>query len=108
MIQFEKIELLEDGLAENIVLDTNTQPQDNILSTTTVNTPLPLPPPLTSFSFLVFFEKFHMTAASKAGYNKIYEFRRSKSFFFEVVNQIPDANEIHLKIYTNDYYMLSC
>ncbi|PKK69762.1 hypothetical protein RhiirC2_780610 [Rhizophagus irregularis] len=89
----------EDGLAENIGLDTNTQPQDNILSTTTVNTPLPLPPPLTSFSSMVFFEKFHVTAAFKAGYNKIYEFRRLKSFFFEVVNQIPDANEIHLKIY---------
>ncbi|CAB4440445.1 unnamed protein product [Rhizophagus irregularis] len=29
------------------------------------------------------FEKFHVTCPSRAGYNKIYEIRRSKSFFFE-------------------------
>ncbi|RGB39175.1 hypothetical protein C1646_754841 [Rhizophagus diaphanus] len=36
-----------------------------------------------TFSFLISFEKFHVTAASKASYNKIYECRRQKSFFFE-------------------------
>ncbi|GBC22511.2 hypothetical protein GLOIN_2v1871746 [Rhizophagus irregularis DAOM 181602=DAOM 197198] len=69
----------EGGLAKDNVLGTNIKPQDN----------------------------FHMTAASKADYNKIYKFRRSKSFFFEVVDQIPDTNEIYLKIYTNDHHMPS-
>ncbi|RGB23151.1 hypothetical protein C1646_729137, partial [Rhizophagus diaphanus] len=60
-----------------------------------------------NFSFLVSFEKFHVTKSHRTGFNKIYEFRRSKSFFFEIVDQLPDTNEIHLKIYTNDYHMSS-
>jgi hypothetical protein len=46
-----------------------------------------------------------VTRIHKAGYNKIYEFRRSKSFFFEIVDHCLDTNEIHLKIHTNDYLM---
>ncbi|CAB4417787.1 unnamed protein product [Rhizophagus irregularis] len=56
-------------------------------------------------SFLISFKKFHVTRIHKAGYNKIYKFRRSKSFFFEVVDHCLDTNEIHLKIHTNDYLM---
>ncbi|RGB33724.1 hypothetical protein C1646_743162 [Rhizophagus diaphanus] len=59
------------------------------------------------FSFLISFEKFHVTKPHRTGFNKIYEFRRSRSFFFEIVDQLPDTNEIHLKIYTNDYHMSS-
>ncbi|EXX71995.1 hypothetical protein RirG_073510 [Rhizophagus irregularis DAOM 197198w] len=96
----------EGGLAKDNVSETTIKPQDNTLPTIIVKAPLPSPI-LSTFSFLVSFEKFHVTAASKAGYNKIYECRRSKSFFFEVVDQIPDTNEIHLKIYTNDHHMSS-
>ncbi|RGB30928.1 hypothetical protein C1646_278135 [Rhizophagus diaphanus] len=59
------------------------------------------------FSFLISFEKFHVTKSHRTGFNKIYKFRCSKSFFFEIVDQLPDTNEIHLKIYTNDYHMSS-
>jgi hypothetical protein len=83
-----------------------TQQVDIISPPTVINTSLP-PHSLLTFSFLVSFEKFHVTAASKAGFNKIYEFRHSKSFFFEVIHQLPDTNEIHLKIYTNDYNVSS-
>ncbi|EXX55700.1 hypothetical protein GLOIN_2v1871746 [Rhizophagus irregularis DAOM 181602=DAOM 197198] len=96
----------EGGLATDKVLGMNIKPQDNVLQTIIIKAPSPQPI-LSTFSFLVSFEKFHMTATSKAGYNKIYEFRRSKSFFFEVIDHIPDTNEIHLKIYTNDNHMLS-
>ncbi|EXX78452.1 hypothetical protein GLOIN_2v1477902 [Rhizophagus irregularis DAOM 181602=DAOM 197198] len=96
----------EGRLAKDDVSKTTIKPQDNTLPTILVNVPLPSST-LPTFSFLVSFEKFHVTAASKAGYNKIYECRHSKSFFFEVVDQIPDTNEIHLKIYTNDHYMSS-
>ncbi|EXX59677.1 hypothetical protein GLOIN_2v1802122 [Rhizophagus irregularis DAOM 181602=DAOM 197198] len=96
----------EGRLAKDNVSETTIKPQDNTFPTIIVKAPL-LPPKLSTFSFLVSFEKFYVTATSKAGYNKIYECRRSKSFFFEVVDQIPDTNEIHLKIYTNDHHMLS-
>ncbi|PKY52188.1 hypothetical protein RhiirA4_469669 [Rhizophagus irregularis] len=56
---------------------------------------------------LVSFKKFHVTHKQRSGYNKIYECRRSRSFFFELVDQIPDTNDIHLRIHTNDYHMLS-
>ncbi|PKY49226.1 hypothetical protein RhiirA4_465106 [Rhizophagus irregularis] len=56
-------------------------------------------------SFLISFKKFHVTKIHKAGYNKIYEFRRSKSFFFEIADHNLDTNQIHLKIHTNDYHM---
>ncbi|CAB4445109.1 unnamed protein product [Rhizophagus irregularis] len=94
-------------LAQDKILESSFILQDDISLKTIVNAPLLPPTKPSTFSFLVSFEKFHVTAASKAGYNKIYEFRRSKSFFFEVVDQIPDTNEIHLKIYTNDYRMSS-
>ena len=58
-----------------------------------------------NYPFSVSFKKFHVTKVKKSGYNKIYEFRRSKSFFFEVADQIPNTNEIHLRIHTNDYHM---
>ncbi|CAB4415368.1 unnamed protein product [Rhizophagus irregularis] len=59
------------------------------------------------YSFSTKYEKFHMTPHHRAGYNKIYNFRRSRSFFFELVDLISDTNQIELKIHTNDYHM-SC
>ncbi|PKY58078.1 hypothetical protein RhiirA4_479686 [Rhizophagus irregularis] len=53
----------------------------------------------------VSFSKFHVTRSNRAGYNKIYEIRRSKSYFFELGDLPKDTNEIHLRIYTNDYHM---
>ncbi|POG60635.1 hypothetical protein GLOIN_2v758612 [Rhizophagus irregularis DAOM 181602=DAOM 197198] len=62
-------------------------------------------PPNVDNSFLISFKKFHVTRIHKAGYNKIYEFRRSKSFFFEIVDHHLDTNQLHLRIHTNDYLM---
>ncbi|CAB4424275.1 unnamed protein product [Rhizophagus irregularis] len=59
------------------------------------------------YSFSTKYEKFHVTPHHRAGYNKIYNFRRSRSFFFELVDLISDTNQIELKIYTNDYHMSS-
>ncbi|PKK59009.1 hypothetical protein RhiirC2_850966 [Rhizophagus irregularis] len=56
-------------------------------------------------SFLISFKKFHVTKIHKAGYNKIYAFRRSKSFFFEIADHHLDTNQLHLRIHTNDYFM---
>ncbi|POG57571.1 hypothetical protein GLOIN_2v1791645 [Rhizophagus irregularis DAOM 181602=DAOM 197198] len=56
-------------------------------------------------SFLISFKKFHVTRIHKTGYNKIYKFRRSKSFFFEIVDHHLDTNQLHLRIHTNDYLM---
>ncbi|PKY34752.1 hypothetical protein RhiirB3_395755 [Rhizophagus irregularis] len=58
-----------------------------------------------NYPFAVSFKKFHVTKIHKAGYNKIYNFRRSKSFFFEITDQSSNTNDIHLKIHTNDYLM---
>ncbi|CAB4403789.1 unnamed protein product [Rhizophagus irregularis] len=57
------------------------------------------------YFFSTKYEKFHVTPHHRAGYNKIYNFRRSKSFFFEIVDQISDTNQFDLKIHTNDYHM---
>ncbi|EXX55435.1 hypothetical protein RirG_225430 [Rhizophagus irregularis DAOM 197198w] len=98
--------IAEDGLAENNVLDTNIQLQNTLLSTIPVHTPLCLSPPsCKNNSFLISFKKFHVTRIHKSGYNKIYEFRRSKSFFFEIVDHHLDTNQLHLKIHTNDDLM---
>ncbi|PKK79001.1 hypothetical protein RhiirC2_705367 [Rhizophagus irregularis] len=51
------------------------------------------------------FSKFHVTLPRRSGYNKIYEIRRSKSFFFELDDHPQNTNDIHLKIHTNDYHM---
>ncbi|CAB4428172.1 unnamed protein product [Rhizophagus irregularis] len=59
------------------------------------------------YSFSTKYEKFHVTPNHRAGYNKIYNFRRSRSFFFELVDLISDTNQIELKIHTNDYHMSS-
>ncbi|PKY57365.1 hypothetical protein RhiirA4_428932 [Rhizophagus irregularis] len=48
-------------------------------------------------------KKFHVTKPNRAGLNKIYEIRRSRSFFFELADPNPGTTNIHLKIYTNDY-----
>ncbi|POG82363.1 hypothetical protein GLOIN_2v1497862, partial [Rhizophagus irregularis DAOM 181602=DAOM 197198] len=63
--------------------------------------------PLGKFSFDVSFNKFHVTRPNRAGCNKIYEIRRSKSFFFELADSSANTNDIHLKIHTNDYHMNS-
>jgi hypothetical protein len=58
-------------------------------------------------SFLISFKKFHVTRLNRAGSNKIYEINRLKSFFFELADQPQSTNNIHLKIYTNDYHIKS-
>ncbi|PKY50923.1 hypothetical protein RhiirA4_446607 [Rhizophagus irregularis] len=63
---------------------------------------------LKDFTFQISFKKFHVTKIHKAGLNKIYEFRRSKSFFFEIVDHHENTNHLHLRIHTNDYSMSSC
>ncbi|PKK60962.1 hypothetical protein RhiirC2_856548 [Rhizophagus irregularis] len=62
-------------------------------------------PPNVDNSFLISFKKFHVTKIHFAGYNKIYAFRRSKSFFFEIADHHLDTNQLHLRIHTNDYFM---
>ncbi|PKY57746.1 hypothetical protein RhiirA4_479055 [Rhizophagus irregularis] len=83
----------------------------------TVTTPEVIPPSLTTdicsspskdFTFQISFKKFHVTKIHKAGLNKIYEFRRSRSFFFEIVDHHENTNQLHLRIHTNDYSMSSC
>ncbi|PKK78336.1 hypothetical protein RhiirC2_770303 [Rhizophagus irregularis] len=51
------------------------------------------------------FSKFHVTLPRRSGYNRIYEIRRSRSFFFELDDHPQNTNDIHLKIHTNDYHM---
>uniref|UniRef100_U9UNC6 Uncharacterized protein n=1 Tax=Rhizophagus irregularis (strain DAOM 181602 / DAOM 197198 / MUCL 43194) TaxID=747089 RepID=U9UNC6_RHIID len=60
-----------------------------------------------NYIFSTKYEKFYMTPHHRASFNKIYNFRRSKSFFFELVDQLPNTNQLQLKIYTNDYHMSS-
>ncbi|PKY27436.1 hypothetical protein RhiirB3_478569 [Rhizophagus irregularis] len=60
-----------------------------------------------NYIFSTKYEKFHVTPHHRAGYNKIYNFRRSKSFFFELVDHLPNTNHLQLKIYNNDYHMSS-
>ncbi|POG63843.1 hypothetical protein GLOIN_2v1682224 [Rhizophagus irregularis DAOM 181602=DAOM 197198] len=76
--------------------------------------PLPLLSPSKTFNntsnfhkntFLVSVKKFHVMTKRRTGYNKIYEFRRSKSFFFELADLFSDTNNLHLFLHTNDYHM---
>ncbi|CAB4494020.1 unnamed protein product [Rhizophagus irregularis] len=60
----------EGRLAKDNVSETTIKPQDNTLPTIIVKAPL-LPPKLSTFSFLVSFEKFHVTATSKAACNHL-------------------------------------
>src|SRR5688572_35503 len=41
--------------------------------------------------FHISFKKFYVTNIHKSGYNKIYENHRSKSFFFEIVDQYQNT-----------------
>ncbi|RGB32676.1 hypothetical protein C1646_669970 [Rhizophagus diaphanus] len=75
---------------------------DNILPLSFYTAPHPC---RKNFPFLVSFKKFYVTKIYNSGYNKIYNSRRSKSFFFEIVNRNPNTNDTHLKIHTNDYLM---
>ncbi|PKK59986.1 hypothetical protein RhiirC2_857078 [Rhizophagus irregularis] len=52
----------------------------------------PCSSPPKNFIFSTKYEKFHVTPHHRAGFNKIYNFRRSKSFFFELDNKIPDVS----------------
>ncbi|PKY61312.1 hypothetical protein RhiirA4_486118 [Rhizophagus irregularis] len=99
--------------------DDNIPKSDLLEASSSINTVTPskkditssIPPPthndskINNTPFSVSFKKFHVTHKQRSGYNKIYEFRRSRSFFFELVDQIPDTNDIHLRIHTNDYHM---
>ncbi|RGB32681.1 hypothetical protein C1646_669974 [Rhizophagus diaphanus] len=87
--------------------------QEADILTADVNTPVDIPLDITSifsppsndtccvslpkkFSFQISFQKFHVTKTQKAGLNKIYEFRRSRSFFFEdttVTTTLPRKSE---------------
>ncbi|PKK56968.1 hypothetical protein RhiirC2_798936 [Rhizophagus irregularis] len=60
----------EGGLAKDNISETTIKPQDNTLLTINVKAPLPSPI-LSTFSFLVSFKKFHVTAASKAACNHL-------------------------------------
>ncbi|CAB5342240.1 unnamed protein product [Rhizophagus irregularis] len=60
----------EGGLAKDNVSETTIKPQDNTLPTIIVKAPLPSPI-LSTFSFLVSFKKFHVTATSKAACNHL-------------------------------------
>ncbi|GET64081.1 hypothetical protein GLOIN_2v1846260 [Rhizophagus irregularis DAOM 181602=DAOM 197198] len=57
------------------------------------------------YSLLISVEKFHVNINNRTDYNKIYEIRRSKSYFFELADQFSGTNDIHLIIHTNDYHM---
>ncbi|EXX72643.1 hypothetical protein RirG_067450 [Rhizophagus irregularis DAOM 197198w] len=99
------------------LLDT-TPPSDNLPTILTpIQDNIPLPPLDTAptsenlrtnekkNTLLVSLKKFHVTMPKRSGYNKIYEIRRSRSFFFELADHNQNTNEIHLKIHTNDYHM---
>ncbi|RGB21370.1 hypothetical protein C1646_778228 [Rhizophagus diaphanus] len=58
-----------------------------------------------NFPFFVSFKKTPMIKTQYTGFNKIYNSRRSKNFFFELADRNPGTNDIHLKIHTNDYLM---
>jgi hypothetical protein len=50
-------------------------------------------------------KKFHVTHKDRRGYNKIYDIKRSRCFFFELADLQPNTNDIHLLIHTNDYHI---
>jgi hypothetical protein len=54
-------------------------------------------------SFLIAAKKFHVTNKDRRGYNTIYEFKCSKSYFFELADPHSITNETTLRLYTNDY-----
>jgi hypothetical protein len=63
----------------------------------------PLSHPSSNNSFLIAAKKFHVTNRDRRGYNSIYEFKRSKSYFFELVDPYSITNETTLLLHTNDY-----
>ncbi|CAB4413994.1 unnamed protein product [Rhizophagus irregularis] len=73
--------------------------EDNVSSNTSF--PLISTSSIVDNSFLVSFEKFHVTKVKESGFKTIYDF---KSFFFKIIYQLPDTNEIHLKMHTNVNY----
>lgn len=54
--------------------------------------PITFPP--AKNSFLVSMKKFHVTKPNRSGYNKIYEIRRSRSFFFELDGDPTNTDEL--------------
>ncbi|EXX66250.1 hypothetical protein RirG_125600 [Rhizophagus irregularis DAOM 197198w] len=81
--------------------------QDNIPLSSPDTVPISenLPKDGKKTTLLVSLKKFHVTTPKQSGFNKIYEIRRSRSFFFELADCNENTNEIHLKIHTNDYHM---
>jgi hypothetical protein len=77
---------------------------DDILPPSAFTAPVPIKKKKFS-PFFVSFKKFHVTTPKRSGFNKIYEIRRSRSYFFELADRTQNTNDIHLKIYTNDYHM---
>ena len=66
--------------------------------------PLPFLPP-TRREFSISAVKFQVPPGTRSGHNQIYESKRSKSYFFELVHPDECTNYIHLKIHTNDHHM---
>jgi hypothetical protein len=58
-------------------------------------------------SFLIAANKFHVTNKDRRGYNTIYVFRRSQSYFFELVVSHSITNQSILLLHTNDYLVSS-
>src|SRR6266542_7118686 len=66
--------------------------------------PLPFLPS-TRQEFSISAVKFQVPLGTRSGHNQIYESKRSKSYFFELVHPDECTNYIHLKIHTNDHHM---
>jgi hypothetical protein len=67
----------------------------------------PISHPPSKNSFLVAAKKFHVTNKDRRGYNTIYEFKRSKSYFFELADPHSITNDTTLLLHTNDYLVSS-
>ncbi|RGB23071.1 hypothetical protein C1646_775059 [Rhizophagus diaphanus] len=77
---------------------------DDIFSPSSYTVPQPR---RKNFPFFVSFKKTHVIKTQYTGFNKIYNVGHSKSFFFEIADHNLGTNDIHLKIHTNDYLMLT-
>lgn len=60
---------------------------------------------LTNTPFDILIKKFHVTKPTRTGYNKIYEIRCSRCYFFELADQRTSTNPLNFIIHTNDYHI---
>lgn len=61
--------------------------------------PIAFPP--SKNSFLVSMNKFHVAKPNRSGYNKIYEIRRSGSFFFDPMG--TTSKDLHKSVFISIY-----